>query len=92
MSSYRDADDNYYGLVAVLNDHWRVVDSKRAYPYRQWILQRRWGEIWHGRSYCQTKAVLMRDIRRRVGDIGEEAQRALACLPDRDLGIQARVE
>lgn len=86
MSDFRESSNDYYAVVVVLNDSWRVIDSKESYPYRQWVLQQRNGKEWRGKSFCQTRAVLERDIRRKVGDIGEEAQRVLASLPDRDMG------
>jgi hypothetical protein len=88
VSDHETADD-YDGIVAVLDDRWRVIDSRQPYPYRQWILQQRSGNgphPWKGRSFCQNRGTLERDVRRKVGDIPEAAQRALRGLPDRDLG------
>lgn len=79
-------EDELSEIVVQINDRWRVTDDQRPYPYRQWILERRGGTQWHGLSFCQNRATLERDVRRRVGDIGEDAKRALAALPDRNLG------
>ena len=88
MSDHESAND-YDHIVTVLNDRWRVIDSNQPYPYRQWILQQRTGNgprPWIGRSFCQNRATLERDIRRKVGDIPEDTKHVLQALPDRDMG------
>jgi hypothetical protein len=59
-------------LLIQLNDNWRIVED-----HRQWILQRRKGNArnknsgWRDRSFCGTRAALLRCIREHC------------CLPDR---------
>jgi hypothetical protein len=82
----REGSNDYHAVVAHLNEQWRVIDSCESYPYRQWILQERGGKTWRNRSFCQNRGTLQRDVREKVGNTGEEAQRILNSLPDRDLG------
>jgi hypothetical protein len=93
--SDKETADNYDYIVVRLNDHWRVIDSHQPYPYRQWILQRHVrnspANAWRSLSFCQTRAVLERDIGRRVGDIGEDAKTIVGALPERDLGHRERM-
>ena len=93
MTDHRESSDAYYAVVAVLNDRWRVIDSRERYPYRQWVLQQRTrnnpNNAWEGKSFYQSREGLLRTIREKVGqDIAEEAQRVLSGLPDRDMGMQ----
>ena len=46
-----------------LNNGWRVVNDPL-----QWVLQRQQGGRWHNRSYCCTRAALLRCIREYCGD------------------------
>lgn len=72
-----------------LNDKWRIVDDPL-----QWILQRRAGNrrrsdgsedprSWQGMSYCMTRAVLLRDIRERAGEVDPAAVAFIESWPER---------
>jgi hypothetical protein len=71
------------GLLAALNDRWRVVDDPL-----QWILQVRQrqetGKVtgWVGSAYCVTREALLRAIGERCGPINPEALAVLQTLPD----------
>jgi hypothetical protein len=66
-------------FMAVLNSRWRVTEDEL-----QWILEkRRFGGVWRGRSYCRTKAALLRCIREHVeGDIDLVEFIKVQVLPD----------
>jgi hypothetical protein len=78
--------DGYPGVVAQLNPHWRVVESRDRV---QWILQRAGSpkmsrrNDWRGRSYCQTGEALRRCTREYAGAIDPAAAAILAALPER---------
>lgn len=83
--SHRESDDAYAGVVAVLNDRWRVIVCR---DNLQWILQRRDGERrggtrWAGRSYCRTRHALIRVCREHAGEIHAVALTILQTLPER---------
>jgi hypothetical protein len=65
-----------------LGPNWRIVDDPL-----QWILQRRKGNArrkssgWDSRSYCRTRAGLLRCIR-ECGEIDPAALEALSMLPE----------
>lgn len=66
-------------VVATLNDRWRIADDPL-----QWILEkRRSGDEWRGRSFCRTKAALLRCICEHVeGDIDLVEFIKVSALPD----------
>ena len=70
------------GLIAELNERWRVVDDPL-----QWILQRRKGSPrkknsgWEGRSFCQTKEAMLRCVRKLCGHVDPSALAKLTVLP-----------
>jgi len=85
-------------IIANLNDRWRVVDDGRPAPYRSWELQYRKSEDkWVGKSFCQTREVLLRSIKEKITDahryykgaksmpVDESALKILASLPQRSL-------
>ena len=77
--------DDYYAVVAHLNDRWRVIVCAAAI---QWVLQRRTGERhgtarWEGRSYCRTSEALNRLSRKHAGAIDPDAAAILPSLPER---------
>lgn len=78
--SYND----YDGVICHLGDRWRVIECRDGI---QWILQTRHGKQWDGRSYCQTRQVLLRCIRERIGECDTAAVQA---LPDWIGGSGAR--
>ena len=67
----------------LLSDRWRVV-----FDDLQWILQHRQARKsnkssgWCGRSFCTTRGVLKRDIRRLAGDVDPAALAIIDGLPD----------
>jgi hypothetical protein len=67
--------DTSKGVLAALNDRWRVVDGEG-----QWILESRVSPTeWKARSFHRDKAALLRCVRE---DCGEAAITALRFLPD----------
>jgi hypothetical protein len=84
-SRLAESDDQYPGVVAILNGSWRVIECAAGI---QWILQRRAGERhgrarWDARSFCRTKETLIRLCRGCDGEINATAAATLAALPDR---------
>lgn len=82
--SHRECDDHYHGVVAVLNDRWRVVTCRDGL---QWIVQglrkRRDERGWQGRSYCHTREGLHQACARLPGSIRANARAVLDRLPER---------
>jgi len=78
-SSPNEGDDDYRGVVAVLNDRWRVIACTAGI---QWILQMRRGRLWRGRSYCRSKAVLLSRVGDLCGAVGPTVLLLLALLPN----------
>ena len=77
--------DDYHAIVAILNDHWRVIVCRAGI---QWILQRRAGERhgsarWASRSYCRTKDGLILFSHEHAGGIEPAAVAILDALPAR---------
>ena len=70
------------GLIARLNENWRVVDDPL-----QWILQRKKGNPrnkntgWQSRSFCTTREGLLRCVREYCGEVEPAALAKLAALP-----------
>lgn len=83
-TSHRESDDDYRGVVAVLNDRWRVIACRDGI---QWILQsskfRRDERAWEARSYCRTREALHRVCARVAGRVRDDAATVLANLPAR---------
>ena len=69
-------------LLAQVNDKWRVIDDPL-----QWILQQRKGNSrqknsgWRSRSFCGTRAALLRCVREYCGEIRFDALTTLQALP-----------
>lgn len=82
--SHRESDANYHGVIAALNDRWRVIACRDGI---QWILQfskkSRDGVKWYSRSYCRTRQALIRDASLHAGDISPIAMTVLNNLPER---------
>ena len=62
IPSHRERDDNYWGVIVVLNDRWRVIIDE---PCDQFIVQKHYaeslhGDVWRGQSYLTTKDSLMK--------------------------------
>src|SRR5262249_19234027 len=70
-------------LLIQLNGAWRVVDHAL-----QWILQRRAGNPrnknsgWENRSYCTSRAALLRCTREYCGEVDVTASAALCALTE----------
>lgn len=83
-TSHRESDDNYRAVIAVLNDRWRVIECRDGI---QWILQfvkkKRDRQGWEGRSYCRTRAALIRVSSCHAGEISPAAVAVLEALPER---------
>jgi hypothetical protein len=82
-----ESDDQYPGVVAVLNRRCRVIRCRAGI---QWIIQRRHGPetglraIWDSRSYCRTREALIRcSHEHAVGTIDPIALVILLRLPAR---------
>ena len=68
ISSHRERDDAYPTICRV-TDKIRVIGCKDGL---QWVIQYRKGENnWQGMSFCRTRGVLLRDLRRRITPNGE---------------------
>ena len=85
-----ESDNQYPGIVAILNRRWRVIRCRHGI---QWVLQHRHGPemgltaIWDSRSYCQTREALTRCSREHAGDIAGDALVILLRLPARIGGL-----
>lgn len=68
------------GVVAVLNDRWRVA----LHPVPpQWMLQSRKAKSWnHVRAYCQTREALLRNISEYCGTVDPESLAVVQALPE----------
>ena len=65
------------GLVADLNDRWRVIDDPL-----QWILQHREGKRWRDRSFCRSRSGLQRCVREYSGPVDCVALLQIEALPE----------
>ena len=61
LHSHRETDETYPVIAKV--GKVRVINCK---DNLQWIVQKRRGGQWHGLSFCRTREVLIRDVRRRL--------------------------
>ncbi|MEK6216192.1 MAG: hypothetical protein N2B03_03120 [Boseongicola sp.] len=77
-ASHREKDEGYHGIVARLNDRWRVITCQDGI---QWILQHREPSRWRNRCFCMTSAALRREALRHGGDIDPAAWETLLALP-----------
>ena len=60
--SRRERDGNYWGVIVVLSDRWRVIIDE---PCDQFIMQKHYaeslhGDVWRGQSYHTTKDSLIK--------------------------------
>lgn len=60
--SRREQDGNYWGVIVVLNDRFRVIIDE---PCDQFIVQKHYaeslhGDVWSGKSYLTTKDSLIK--------------------------------
>ena len=61
--SVREKDSNYRSVIVRVDDKTRVISCK---DNLQWIVQRYQGDQWRGVSFCRTREVLIREVRRRL--------------------------
>jgi hypothetical protein len=77
--NHREKNESY-PVVASLNDKTRVIRCKDNI---QWIVQRKSGEHWQGRSFCRTRSALIREAKHRLGpDLPQAALQILQALPE----------
>ncbi len=60
--SRRERDGNYWGVIVVLSDRWRVIIDEQG---DQFIVQKHYaeslhGDVWRGQSYLTTKDSLIK--------------------------------
>jgi hypothetical protein len=60
--SRRERDGNYWGVIVVLSDRWRVIIDEQG---DQFIVQKHYaeslhGDVWRGQSYMTTKDSLIK--------------------------------
>lgn len=89
----KETEDLYRKGVCRLNEGWRVILTKdRA----QFALQRREGKTpdgfprWTSRSFCKSKAVLLRDVARFAGKVDPMARLVLDALPSEASHVNVR--
>jgi hypothetical protein len=76
-------------LIAQLNTSWRVVDDPL-----QWVLQHKKGNPrrknpgWENRSFCTTRAGLLRCAREYCGEADPAALAALSALPEHHTDVE----
>jgi len=82
--SHRESDGNYRGVVAILNELWRVTACRDGI---QWMLQKAekspHGATWRSRTFCRTRDALIRVCGEHAGEISPAAMRILEALPER---------
>ena len=76
--SRRERDDNYWGVIVVLSDRWRVIIDEQG---DQFIVQKHYaeslhGDVWRGQSYLTTKDSLIKACV-RLGCLSGSNQRLL---------------
>ena len=76
---HREKDEGYHGVVARLNDRWRVIVCQDGI---QWILQHREASRWRNRSFCQTSEALRGVALKHGGDLDPTGWGALLALPE----------
>lgn len=83
--SHRESDEAYFGVIAMLNDKWRVIACRDGI---QWVFQHKAGERhgtarFDGRSYSRTKNALILLCREHADEISPAAMSILTALPER---------
>ncbi|MAN78383.1 MAG: hypothetical protein CML24_14650 [Rhizobiales bacterium] len=82
-ASHREEDGDYRGLVVMLNADWRLVTCRDGV---QWILQKYRGikngmARYEGRSFCRSRAGLVRCIGEKCGEVLPAALAIIRALP-----------
>jgi len=83
--SRRERDDNYWGVIVVLKDRWRVIVDEQG---DQFILQRHYADplhrgVWRGQSYYRNRDSLIAACARLEPLSGPSVTAILSVLPDR---------
>jgi len=94
IPSHRERDDNYWGVIVVLNDRWRVIIDE---PCDQFIVQKHYaeslhGDVWRGQSYLTTKNSLMKACARLGCLSGSNQWLLLDALPSTVREYAAQIE
>ena len=81
--SRRERDENYWGVIVVLNDRFRVIIDE---PGDQFIVQKHYAEslhggVWRGQSYITTKDSLIKACVRLGCPSGSNQWLLLDALP-----------
>ena len=83
ITSHRERDDNYQGVVVQLDLRWRIIECRDAI---QWIIQKRSADplnpgYWLGASYLTDRNKLI-ELSASLGFLSEPSKRAvLEALP-----------
>lgn len=77
--SNRQRDEDYSGVIAVLNDKWRVV---RCRDGLNWIIQKASPSEWKSVKFHHNREHLIRRVRSLCGPVSDAAMAKLAALPD----------
>ena len=83
ITSHRERDDNYQGVIVQLDPRWRIIECRDAI---QWIIQKRSAEplnpgYWLGASYVTDRNKLI-ELSAALGLLSEPSLRAvLEALP-----------
>ena len=83
ITSHRERDDNYKGVIVQLDPRWRIIECRDAI---QWIIQKRSAEplnpgYWLGASYVTDRNKLI-ELSTTLGLLSEPSLRAvLEALP-----------
>ena len=92
--SRRERDDNYWGVIVVLNDRWRVIIDEQG---DQFIVQKHYaeslhGDVWRGQSYLTTKGSLIKACVRLGCLSGSNQWLLLDALPSTVREYAAQIE
>jgi len=75
--SHRERDDNYHAVICRIDDRVRVINCNDD---MQWIVQTFLGGQWRGLSFCRTQDALIRDARRRLTAVKQDAEMPVDAL------------
>ena len=94
VPSRRERDDNYWGVIVVLNDRFRVIIDE---PCNQFIVQKHYaeslhGDVWRGQSYLTTKGSLIKACVRLGCLSGSNQWLLLDALPSTIREYAAQIE
>ena len=94
IPSRRERDENYWSVIVVLNDRFRVIIDE---PCDQFIVQKHYseslhGDVWRGQSYLTTKDSLMKACVRLGCLSGSSQWLLLDALPSTVREYAAQIE